>query len=87
MDELSEEDKLTVSRARKVQKYLSQPFFMSEVFSGKPGKFVELPETIEGFGALLEGQGDDYPEAAFYMTGNLKEAFEQGRKLAEQANK
>ena len=55
MDELSEEDKITVSRARKIQKYLSQPFFMSEVFSGKPGKLVELSETIEGFGALLEG--------------------------------
>ena len=87
MDELSEEDKVTVSRARKIQKYLSQPFFMSEVFSGKPGKFVELSETIEGFGALLEGSGDDYPEAAFYMTGNLKEAFEQGKKLAESVNR
>ncbi|MGZ4060357.1 MAG: F0F1 ATP synthase subunit beta, partial [Bacteroidia bacterium] len=60
MDELSEEDKLTVARARKVQRFLSQPFFMSEVFSGKPGKLVELSETIEGFGALLEGQGDEY---------------------------
>lgn len=59
---------------------------MSEVFSGKPGKFVELSETIEGFGALLEGQGDDYPEGAFYMTGNLKEAFEAGRKMAEGTN-
>jgi ATP synthase F1 beta subunit len=85
MDELSEEDKLTVARARKVQRFLSQPFFMSEVFSGKPGKLVELSETIEGFGALLEGQGDEYPEASFYMTGNLKEAFEQGRKMAEMA--
>jgi F0F1-type ATP synthase beta subunit len=56
---------------------------MSEVFSGKPGKLVELPDTIEGFGALLEGQGDEYPEGAFYMTGSLKEAFEQGRKMAE----
>ena len=56
---------------------------MSEIFSGKKGKFVELPETIDGFTALLEGAGDDYPEASFYMTGNLKEAFEQGRKLAE----
>lgn len=83
MDELSEEDKLTVARARKVQRFLSQPFFMSEVFSGKPGKLVELPETIEGFGSLLEGVGDEYPEGAFYMTGNLKEAFEQGRKMAE----
>lgn len=87
MDELSEEDKLTVARARKVQRFLSQPFHMSEVFSGKPGKFVELTDTIEGFGALLEGAGDDYPEAAFYMTGSLKEAFEQGRKIAEQSSK
>jgi F0F1-type ATP synthase beta subunit len=87
MDELSEEDKLTVARARKVQRFLSQPFFMSEVFSGKPGKLVELPETIEGFGALLSGDGDEYPEGAFYMTGNLKEAFEQGRKMAEFASK
>lgn len=85
MDELSEEDKLTVARARKVQRFLSQPFFMSEVFSGKPGKLVELNETIDGFGALLEGSGDEYPEGAFYMTGSLKEAFEQGRKMAEAA--
>ena len=87
MDELSEEDKLTVARARKVQRFLSQPFFMSEVFSGKPGKLVELNETIDGFNALLDGVGDEYPEGAFYMTGNLKEAFEQGRKMAEAANK
>ena len=87
MDELSEEDKLTVARARKVQRFLSQPFFMSEVFSGKPGKLVELPETNEGFGSLLEGVGDEYPEGAFYMTGNLKEAFEQGRKMAEMTTK
>lgn len=78
MDELSEEDKLTVARARKVQRFLSQPFFMSEVFSGKKGKFVLLKDTIEGFGALLAGEGDLYPEAAFYMVGDLKEAFEQG---------
>jgi len=83
MDELSEEDKLTVARARKIQRFLSQPFFMSEVFSGKKGKFVELAETLEGFGSLLEGSGDEYPESAFYMTGNLKEAFEVGRKMAE----
>jgi F0F1-type ATP synthase beta subunit len=87
MDELSEEDKLTVARARKIQRFLSQPFFMSEVFSGKPGKLVELSDTLEGFAALLEGQGDEYPEGAFYMTGNLKEAFEQGRKMAEMAAK
>ena len=60
---------------------------MSEVFSGKPGKLVELPETNEGFGSLLEGVGDEYPEGAFYMTGNLKEAFEQGRKMAEMTTK
>ena len=87
MDELSEEDKLTVARSRKIQRFLSQPFFMSEVFSGKPGKLVELSETIDGFGALLEGGGDEYPEAAFYMTGSLKEAFEQGRKMADFASR
>ncbi len=81
MDDLSEEDKLTVARARKVERFLSQPFFMSEVFSGKPGKLVELSESIEGFGALLEGAGDEFPENSFYMTGSLKEAFEQCRKL------
>merc|ERR1719157_76035 len=77
MDDLSEEDKLTVARARKVQKFLSQPFFMSEIFTSNPGKFCELSETVEGFGQLLEGAGDDYPEASFYMVGNLKEAFER----------
>ena len=87
MDELSEDDKLTVARARKVQKFLSQPFFMSEVFTGRKGKFVELKDSIEGFAALLEGQGDDYPEAAFYMQGTLEEAFEEGKKLALQAAK
>merc|ERR1712160_44269 len=67
MDDLSEEDKLTVARARKIERFLSQPFFMSEVFSGKPGKLVEMADTIEGFGTLLEGAGDEYPENAFYM--------------------
>ena len=85
MDDLSEEDKLTVARARKVQRFLSQPFFMSEIFSGRPGRFVDLNDTVEGFGSLLEGAGDDYPEAAFYMTGTIKEAFEQGRQLALKA--
>ena len=87
MDELSEDDKLTVARARKVQKFLSQPFFMSEIFTGRKGKFVELKDSIEGFAALLEGQGDDYPEAAFYMQGILEEAFEEGKKLAMQATR
>merc|ERR1719310_1994037 len=67
MDELSEEDRLTVARARKIERFLSQPFYMSEVFSGKPGKFVEIGETIEGFGSLLEGAGDEFPENSFYM--------------------
>ena len=85
MDDLSVEDKLVVTRARKVQKFLSQPFFMSEVFSGKPGKFVKIDETVAGFGALLEGQGDDYPELAFYMTGTLEEAMAEGVRLAREA--
>ena len=82
MDDLSEEDKLVVARARKVRNFLSQPFFMSEVFSGQPGKFVELNDSIEGFASLLEGAGDDYTEAAFLMTGTLKDAMEKGRRLA-----
>jgi len=85
MDDLSEEDKLTVARARKVQRFLSQPFFMSEIFSGKPGRFVDLADTVEGFTSLLEGGGDDYPEASFYMVGTIKEAFEQGRSIAQKA--
>jgi len=86
MDDLSEEDKLVVARARKVRNFLSQPFFMSEVFSGQPGKFVELNDSIEGFASLLEGAGDDYTEAAFLMTGTLKDAMEKGRRLAMQAS-
>ncbi len=85
MDELSVEDKLTVARARKVQRFLSQPFFMSEVFSGRPGKFVSLKDTVDGFGALIAGEGDDYPEAAFYMTGTLEEALERGVQMAKEA--
>merc|ERR1712048_433251 len=85
MDDLSEDDKLTVARARKVQKFLSQPFFMSEVFSGRPGEFVDLQESIDGFGSLLEGSGDIYPEGAFYMKGGLKTAYEQGRQLVLKA--
>jgi len=87
MDELSEEDKLTVARARKVQRFLSQPFFMSEVFSGRKGKFVSLPDTITGFKALLNGEGDDYPEASYYMVGGLEEAFEEAKRMAAQTSK
>mmetsp|Transcript_22586 Transcript_22586/g.19592 ORF Transcript_22586/g.19592 Transcript_22586/m.19592 type:complete len:493 (-) Transcript_22586:544-2022(-) len=86
MDELSEEDKLTVARARKVQRFLSQPFFMSEVFSGRKGKFVNLNETIQGFKSLLQGECDEYPENAFYMQGNLEEALENARKIASGQN-
>ena len=85
MDELSVEDKVTVARARKVQRFLSQPFFMSEVFSGRPGKFVSIKDTVDGFGALISGAGDDYPEAAFYMTGTLEDAIQKGAELAKEA--
>jgi F-type H+-transporting ATPase subunit beta len=85
MDELSEEDKLTVARARKVERFLSQPFFVAEVFTGSPGKFVDLADTIKGFRDLVEGKYDHLPEAAFYMVGNIEEAVEKGKKLAEAA--
>ena len=81
MDELSEEDRLTVARARKIERFLSQPFQMAEMFSGMPGRFTELSDTIEGFSQLLEGAGDEYPEASFYMVDGLKEAFEKGSKM------
>ncbi|GAB4357369.1 MAG: F0F1 ATP synthase subunit beta [Methylohalobius crimeensis] len=82
MDELSEEDKLTVSRARKVQRFLSQPFFVAEVFTGAPGKYVPLKETIRGFKGIVEGEYDSIPEQAFYMVGTIDEALEKAKKLA-----
>jgi F-type H+/Na+-transporting ATPase subunit beta len=85
MDELSEEDKLTVARARKVERFLSQPFFVAEVFTGSPGKFVDLADTIKGFRDLCEGKYDHLPEAAFYMVGTIEEAVEKGKKLAAEA--
>src|ERR1700758_5636148 len=85
MDELSEEDKLTVARARKIQKFLSQPFFVAEQFTNMPGIFVSLEDTIRSFKAVCEGAGDDLPEAAFYMVGTIEEAVEKGKKLAEAA--
>ncbi|CEJ15764.1 F0F1 ATP synthase subunit beta [Phreatobacter sp. AB_2022a] len=85
MDELSEEDKLTVARARKVERFLSQPFHVAEVFTGSPGKFVDLKDTIKGFGDLCDGKYDYLPEAAFYMVGTIEEAVEKGRKLAAEA--
>src|SRR5579859_1701417 len=85
MDELSEEDKLTVARARKIERFLSQPFHVAEVFTGSPGKFVELVDTIKGFRGLCEGKYDHLPEAAFYMVGTIEEAVEKGKKLAAEA--
>jgi F-type H+-transporting ATPase subunit beta len=81
MDELSEEDKQVVSRARKIQRFLSQPFHVAEVFTGLPGKFVDLKDTIKGFKGLIEGKYDDLPEAAFYMVGTIEEAIEKARTL------
>ncbi len=79
MDELTEEDKLTVYRARKIQRFLSQPFFVAEVFTGSPGKYVPLKETIRGFKEILEGKYDDLPEQAFYMVGSIEEAVEKAK--------
>jgi F-type H+-transporting ATPase subunit beta len=81
MDELSEEDKQTVSRARKIQRYLSQPFFVAEVFTGSPGKYVSLKDTITGFKGILAGEYDDMPEQAFYMVGGIEEAVEKAAKM------
>jgi F-type H+-transporting ATPase subunit beta len=85
MDELSEEDKTAVARARKIERFLSQPFFVAEVFTGSPGKFVDLADTIKGFRGLCEGKYDHLPEQAFYMVGTIEEAVEKGKKLAAEA--
>merc|ERR1711976_25666 len=87
MDELSEEDKLTVSRARKISRFLSQPFFVAEIFAGTPGKFVDLETILDDFEEVLSGACDDLPEAAFYMVGDLKEVKEKAVKLAAHAAK
>ena len=81
MDELSEEDKLAVNRARKIQRFLSQPFFVAEVFTGSPGKYVSLKDTIAGFKGLLAGEYDDLPEQAFYMVGSIEEAAEKAKNM------
>jgi F-type H+-transporting ATPase subunit beta len=85
MDELSEEDKLVVSRARKIQRFLSQPFHVAEVFTGTPGVLVSLADTIKGFKGIVAGEYDDLPESAFYMVGTIEEAVEKAKKLAAQA--
>ena len=81
MDELSEDDKLTVARARKIERFLSQPFSVAEVFTGSPGKYVPLKETIRGFKAIIAGEYDNLPEQAFYMVGSIDEAVEKAKSL------
>jgi len=85
MDELSEEDKLVVARARKIQRFLSQPFHVAEIFTGSPGKLVSLEETIKGFKAIIAGEYDHLPEAAFYMVGGIDEVIEKAKKMAAEA--
>ncbi len=85
MDELSEEDKLVVARARKIQRFLSQPFHVAEVFTGTPGVYVELADTIKGFRAIVDGKYDHLPESAFYMVGTIEEAEEKAKKMAAEA--
>jgi len=85
MDELSEDDKLTVSRARKIQRFLSQPFHVAEVFTNTPGVFVSLEETIRGFKGIVAGEYDDLPESAFYMTGTIDQVVEKAKKMAAEA--
>ncbi|MGV0005169.1 MAG: F0F1 ATP synthase subunit beta, partial [Candidatus Porifericomitaceae bacterium WSBS_2022_MAG_OTU9] len=81
MDELSEEDKLVVTRARKVQRFLSQPYFVAEIFTGAPGKYVSLKETIKGFKEIVEGKHDALPEQAFYMVGTIEDAVAKAKTL------
>ncbi len=83
MDELSEEDKVTVGRARKIQRFLSQPFFVAAEFTGSEGKFVKVEDTVRGFKEIVEGKHDDLPEQAFYMVGGIEEAQEKAKRLAE----
>ena len=81
MDELSEDDKSVVERARKIEKFLSQPFFVAKVFTGADGKFVDLEDTIKGFKGILDGEYDDLPEAAFYMVGGIDEVLAKAESL------
>jgi F-type H+-transporting ATPase subunit beta len=83
IDELSDEDKLVVSRARKIERYLSQPFFTASQFTGTPGEYVKLDDTIRGFNEILDGKHDDLPEQAFYMVGAIEQVVERGKQLAE----
>jgi F-type H+-transporting ATPase subunit beta len=81
IDELSEEDKISVARARKIQKFLSQPFFVAEQFTGLEGKYVKLEDTVKGFGEIVEGKHDDVPEQAFYMVGTIDEVVERAARM------
>jgi F-type H+-transporting ATPase subunit beta len=81
IEELGEEDKLTVARARKIQRFLSQPMFVTEVFTGRQGRYVSVKETVRGFSEILEGKHDTIPEQAFYMVGNIDEVVEAAQKL------
>ena len=83
MDELSEEDRIVVSRARKIQRFLSQPFHVAEVFTGLKGVFVQMEDTIKGFKGILDGEYDDLPEAAFYMVGTIEDAVAKAEKMKE----
>lgn len=87
MDELSEEDKLVVHRARRVQRFLSQPFHVAEAFTGLKGEFVSIEDTIKGFKMIMDGEVDKYPEAAFQLVGTIEQAIEKGEKMLEQAAK
>ena len=85
MEELSEEDKLTVARARKIQKFLSQPFSVAETFTGVPGKYVPLKETVRGFKAIIDGEMDEYPESAFFNVGTIDDVIAKAKAEAEEA--
>ena len=85
MEELSDEDKLTVARARRIQRFLTQPFFVAEVFTGREGRYVSIDDTVRGFGEILDGKHDDLPEQAFYMVGSIEEAVEAGRAMASES--
>ena len=84
IEELSEEDKLTVERARKIQKFLSQPFFVAEVFTGKSGRYVPVKETIRGFAEIIDGKCDEIPDQCFYMVGGIDEVHENAKKLKKE---
>jgi F-type H+-transporting ATPase subunit beta len=87
MDELSEEDKLVVSRARRVQRFLSQPFHVAEQFTGLKGVLVDIKDTIKGFNMIMDGEVDEYPEAAFNLVGTIEDAIEKGKKMMAETSK